>query len=410
MRIAILCTATTLHQQGGTEVHAETLAAGAAAKGHRVHIVTTHHPDRPELEIRGGVATHYLPGTDFSMSRKTMPAWWELSSRKVRELSSGEGLDIIWAENYTGQYYAKRFRRETGVPVISFINGLGVLDDIKSNFTHISTPADAFRFAAYLAQAAAYWWPWQYNTARYSDHLVAISQAARQAIRSEVHIPEDRITAVYPPVDTGLFRPDRALREQYRNELGLAPADRVLLMSGVAHRQKGFDIGIKAFSALKVAFPELKMIIAGDGPERGRLEKMAALLGRKSVIFTGTVPNFKMPGVYNAADVYVNPTMRREGLAIVNAEAMACALPCVSSRTGGTAETIEDGISGFFTKPGQNTEITQRTLKILQTPRLAGEMGANARKRAVDFFAADKIMAAILDISIKVIKKAGSAA
>lgn len=411
MRIAILCTATTLHQQGGTEVHAETLAAGAAARGHTVHVITSSHPERPALEANGGVSTHYLTGTDFSMPRKALPAWWRQSSLKIRELAAGPGLDIIWAENFTGQYYASKLRNEVKVPVISFINGLGVLDDLKSYFSRISTPREAFYFAtSYLAQAALHLWPWQARTARYSDHIVAISQAARNAIRRETSVPGDRITAVYPPVDTRLFRPDRALREKARKALGLAAGDRVLLMAGVIHKQKGFELGLKAFLELKASVPRLKMLIAGDGPERGRLESVAASRGEKSVIFSGARPNRGMPEIYNAADIYLNPTTRREGLAIVTVEAMACALPSVVSKTGGTAETIEDGISGFFTAPGSGADIVRKTLEILENAGLAGEMGTNARKRAVAVFDAGKSIDAVLEISEKVIKGAVSKA
>lgn len=409
MRIAILSTATTLHQQGGTEVHAETLAAGAAAKGHTVHIITSSHPDRPEADVRDGITTHYLQGTDHSMPRKALPAWWEQSSKKIRELSSGEGLDVIWAENFTGQYYASRLRREIRVPIISFILGLGVFDDITNNFSRISTPGEAFYFATrYLAQAALHLWPWQYNTVHSSDHIVTISQASRQAIRREVTVPADRITAVYAPVNTRLFRPDPELRKKTRKTLALGSGDRVLLMSGVAHKQKGFDIGLNAFFTLRTSASDTKLILAGDGPERSRLEKMVKDRGLdKSVIFTGSLKNGQMPGIYNAADIYMNPTVRREGLAIVNVEAMACALPSVVSKTGGTAETIEDGISGFFTVPGDSDELARHTLKLLEDPVLARDMGASARRRAVEHFDTEKIMTAILKISAKVIKDAG---
>lgn len=410
MRIALLCTTTTLHQQGGTEVHAETLAAAAAAKGHSVHIITSYHPDRPESELRDGIRTHYLPGTNFAMSRKDLPAWWEQSSRKISELSAGEGLDIIWAENYAGQYYARRLRRSVGVPIISFIGVLGILQDIKSNFARISTPSEALYFATrYLAQAAVYLAPWQYNTMRYSDHVVAVSDASRKALLREVTIPENRITTVYPLIDPGLFLPDPGLRANMRGALGLRPADRVLLMSGVAYKQKGFEIGLRAFFDLRKSVPDLKLIIAGDGPERPRLQKMAADRGlEKSVIFTGALPNSGMPGVYNAADIYVNPTIRWEGLAIVNVEAMACALPVVTSKIGGTAETIEDEFSGFFTRPGDSSDLAQKTLKILETASLAAEMGARARKRAVELFSSEVSINKVLEISDKVIKNTES--
>ncbi|MDD5208567.1 MAG: glycosyltransferase family 4 protein [Elusimicrobiales bacterium] len=409
MRIAILCTATTLHQQGGTEVHAEAIAAGAAARGHSVHIITSHHPDRPETEVRGGISTHYLPGTDFSMSRKALTAWWELSALKIKELASGPGLDIIWAENYTGQYYASRLRKELGIPVISFLGGLGVFDDIRSNFSRISTPGEALYFATrYLAQAALHLCPWQYNAVHYSDHTVTVSQASRQAVLREISVPEGRITAIYPPVDTRLFRPDTKLRGKTRETLKLGARDLVLLMSGVVHKQKGFELGLKAFFALERPAGDLKLVIAGDGPERGRLEQLAASRKNKSVFFTGTVPNCEMPGIYNAADIYLNPTIRREGLSIVTVEAMACALPSVVSRIGGTVETIEEGLSGFFTRPGNIAELKQKTLAILENTDLVRKMGFNARKRSVDIFSADKSMTAILDLSDKVIKRAGT--
>ena len=182
MRIAVLCTATTRHQAGGTEVHAEFIARLAAAKGHTVTCITSAREDGAEQETKDGYTTCYLPGTDHRMSRSQAPAWWRESAKKISELAAKDGLDVIWAENLSGQYYASRFRERVGVPVISIIQGLGVAGEIKSAYGRVDSFGElAYFLTRYAAQIVFYYIPRFRRMVRFSDRLIAISRETLEA-------------------------------------------------------------------------------------------------------------------------------------------------------------------------------------------------------------------------------------
>lgn len=387
MRICLLTTSTTVHQAGGTEVQAGTLAAEAARQGHTVFVLTSAHPEGTARESRDGYTTVYIPGTHFSMSRRWERRWRELSPAAAAALRSEEGIDVFWAENFAGLPYAALPRAERA-PVIAIANGLAVKGEIASVFSGVSGPAGlAWFLTRYAAQLLFSYLPWYRALARDSDLIAAVSRETAAALEAELPASRGKIEVVYNPVDCALFRPDAALRAAARRELGLEPEQPAVLMSGVLHRQKGMHLGLEAFSALAGEFPAARLLIAGDGPERASLGRAAlagGLAGR--VIFCGARRNAEMPGLYNAADVYLNPTLRGEGLGMVNIEAMACGVPCVSSLSGGTGSTIDDGVSGYFAARGDAAALAARLRPLLADAALRAGMGRAGREKALKVF------------------------
>lgn len=406
MRIVILTTSTTLHQMGGTEVHAETLARSAAAEGHHVTIITTNAPDGRPHEEKDGYGVVYLPGTSFEMGRKDLNAWWTESEKKLSELRRGGLADIVWAENHTAQYYVSRVPPAMRPPVISIMNGPGVRGDIKSRWTQANSLGALIYFLTRsLPQVLFYLLPWYRNISKYSESIVTVSAYCESEISREFPASRGKIKTIFNPVDTLLFSPSAELRRAAREHYGIPAGTQVMAMSGVLHRQKGMHKGIEAFKLIKNTLPEAKLIIAGDGPEMENLKALVSELGLSgSVIFCGSLPNERMSFFYNAADIYLNPTLRQEGLAIVILEAMACGLPCVASLAGGTASAFEDGISGFFTKPGDEQELAAKILILLGNPALVASVGTAARKRAIEVFGVKPVISQYLELSEDLMK------
>lgn len=407
MRICLLTTSTTAHQMGGTEVQAETLAAEAARQGHKVFILTTAHPGGLKKENKNGYEVIYLEGTSHAMSRRDAPAWWAASAARTAELCGAEKIDVVWAENFAGLSYAA-LPRTSRRPVLSIVNGLAVRGEIRSNFNRISSPGEAlYFFTRYAAQALFYYIPWFRALVRDSDLLVGVSNETVVALETEFPGSGKKAVAILNPVDTGIFKPDPELRAAAREKLGFGGDEIVLLMSGVLNKQKGMHIGLKVFANLAGTFPAARLIIAGDGPEKEHLRALCGQLGiAGKVVFCGLVPNREMPLYYNSADIYLNPTLRIEGLAIVILEAMACGLPCVVSRIGGTASALEEGKSGFFTGPGDTEDLAAAISRLLLDPALRAEIGENARRRAVQVFSKEIVAARYLEVSEALLRRA----
>ncbi len=393
MRICLLVTSTTVHQMGGTEVHAEVLAAEAARQGHAVFVLTTAHPSGLRSEEKDGYTVHYLEGTSHAMSRRTAPAWWKASAAAAAELCAKERIDVVWAENFAGLSYAAAPRRERR-PLLSIVNGLAVRGEVASNFNRVSGPGELLYFLTrYAAQTLFYYIPRFRAMVRDSDLLVGVSNESTEALRKEFPASAFKTETILNPVDTGLFRPDPTLRLEGRRRLGLGKEETCVLMSGVLHKQKGIHLGLRAFAYAAERFPRSRLLIAGDGPERESLRRLAAGLGLEGrAVFCGRVPNREMPLYCNASDIYLMPTLRLEGLPMAILEAMACGLPCLVSRIGGTGSSIEDGASGFFCAPGDAACLSDRLSLLLSDPELRARLGAGARKRAEEVFAKEKVV------------------
>ncbi|MGD9642477.1 MAG: glycosyltransferase family 4 protein [Elusimicrobiales bacterium] len=400
MKICLLTTSTTAHRMGGTEVQAETLAAETARQGHQVFIVTTAHPRGIAEETRNGYRVIYLSGTSHEMSRKDAPVWWSASASRTAELCETEGIDIVWAENFSGLSYAAIPARQRK-PVLSIVQGLAVRGEVISNFNRISTAGELlYLLTRYAAQTLFYYIPRFRALARDSDLLVGVSNETVAALEAEYPGSGKKTIAIFNPVDTERFRPAPELRRTGRERLGLPDGAVTVLMSGVLHKQKGMHLGLLAFAQVAARFPQARLIIAGDGPEKQRLAALAGELGIAArVTFPGLVPNEEMPLHYNSADIYLNPTLRMEGLGIVNVEAMACGLPVITSKIGGTGSSIEDGKSGFFTRPGDISGLAGRLEQLLGDPALRARLGADARSRAEAVFSKETVTRRYIEVS-----------
>src|SRR5690606_20106659 len=119
---------------------------------------------------------------------------------------------------------------------------------------------------------------------------------------------------------------------------------------------KGYSYLIEAMSTIPASERPLA-VVAGDGPERQRLESQAATAGvQDDVRFLGNRSD--IPRLLAAADIFVLPSLW-EGLPLAVLEAMASGLPPVVTRVGGNAEIIEDGKSGLLVPPADTQALAE---------------------------------------------------
>jgi phosphatidylinositol alpha-1,6-mannosyltransferase len=215
------------------------------------------------------------------------------------------------------------------------------------------------------------------------------------------------ILLVPPGVDVERFRPlDPNQRRAARERLGLA-AD-ALLVVGVSRLvpRKGFDVLIEAAARLAVVYPRLEVAIAGDGRDRGRLERLAARR-RAPVRFFGRASDDDLPALCACADVFAMPCRTRwagleqEGFGIVFLEAAACGVPQVAGDSGGAAEAVVDGETGFVVHRARRPDELAAVLsRLLDDAPLRVRLGGAARTRAESTFAYD-VLAAHLNASLR---------
>ena len=171
--------------------------------------------------------------------------------------------------------------------------------------------------------------------------IVAVSQALKDAIVA-LGVPSEKVTVLRNGVDLVLFQPHA--REKARAELALC--ERTLVSVGHLIERKGHELVIGALPLL----PGYSLLIAGEGPERARLERLAKELNvSHRVRFLGSIPHGQLHEIYAAADALVLASSR-EGWPNVLLEAMACGTPVVASNIWGNPEVVSRPEAGVLMK------------------------------------------------------------
>lgn len=204
----------------------------------------------------------------------------------------------------------------------------------------------------------------------------------------------DLTTTIVPPgVDTNRFvplSPDQ--RREARFKFGFADDEEIVLGISRLVPRKGFDTVIRAVAQLAPHRPRLRLVIASTGRDEDRLKKLASELSAP-VTFLGRVPHDDLPALYGCADVFSMMCRNRwggleqEGFGIVFVEAAACGVPQIAGDSGGAAEAVEDGVTGFvMDDPTDASGLAARLVRILDNPELRASMAVASRQRAESEF------------------------
>lgn len=272
----------------------------------------------PEVESWKGLSVHrprftVWPGSE---GRWTVSAMTKAVLPLARRLHAEKPFDLIDAQFFFPDGpVAARIGKELGLPWSIKARGA----DIHHWGRHPSTAADVL--AAGKGAAG----------------LLAVSEAMK-ADMVALGMDADMIAVHYTGIDRERFKP--MARAAAKAKFGVTgPA---LATIGALIPRKGQVLVIEALAAL----PDATLLIAGEGPDKAKLEKLAASLGVSGrVRFLGSVPHDDIPALLNAADVMVLPSAS-EGLANAWVEALACGTPIVISDAGGAKELLTDPAAG----------------------------------------------------------------
>jgi sugar transferase (PEP-CTERM/EpsH1 system associated) len=210
-----------------------------------------------------------------------------------------------------------------------------------------------------------------------------VSRDIERWLRESVGIRRP-ITQIYNGVDTRRFAPDPR-DGSVRAELGIPPDAFVVGMVGRLDPIKDLGTLLAAFAALRARHPASRLLIAGDGPERARLEPGAG----EGVRFLGERRDTER--VLRALDVFALPSTN-EGVSNTILEAMASAVPVVATRTGGNPELVQDGATGGLFPVGGADALASCLERYRASPALRREHGNAGRRRAIERFGIDRMV------------------
>ncbi len=216
-------------------------------------------------------------------------------------------------------------------------------------------------------------------------HAVTVNSRAMRDILLEAGVPARKIHMLPPGVQVPMDLPDKG---EARARLGL-PVD-AFVVGCVARLAPHKGVGDLITAAARVPDPggHLRVVVAGDGPERAALESLAAALLGDRAVFLGRVPNIQ--DVYAAADVFALPS-HMEGFGLVYVEAAFHGVPSIGAKVGGVPDVILEGETGLLVPPGDPDALGAAIVRLRDDPGLRARLGEAARARAYAEFTVERM-------------------
>lgn len=219
--------------------------------------------------------------------------------------------------------------------------------------------------------------------ARWTDRLITVSDAVKQDLIRYDHLPEEKIKVIHNGCDIDRFM-NPSVQEDLRAAWKIPPGAPVIGTVGRLAKEKGQALLIEAVSLLRSDFPDLHLLLVGEGPEREALEKEAARRGvGNRVIFTGF--QREIPALLSLMDLFVFPSLN-EGFSNALLEAMAAGKPVIASDIIENAEILPSEKFGLRVPPNDVTALAQQIAFLLKHRSEAAAMGSRAQARVASQF------------------------
>lgn len=160
----------------------------------------------------------------------------------------------------------------------------------------------------------------------------------------------------------------------------------VVAFAGRLVPEKGADVLLEAFAKVVKRIPNATLLIAGDGPERHRLQaKIEQLSLGSRIVMLGHLSRTQLEDHFAGAWVQVVPSRWEEPFGIVAAEGMMRGTAVIASNTGGLAELIQDGENGILLAPSDPATLATSILSLLENPAKTDRMGMSGREFAMRY-------------------------
>lgn len=245
------------------------------------------------------------------------------------------------------------------------------------------------------------WWgtsPWRHKALTMADLLLPVSRYTADLVKLQRGVEGSRVQVLYNAIPDDFARALQSSQDGASTQEGPLALSVCSLIAG--NEFKGIDKVLQALPAVRQRHPKLRYVVVGEGAIRASLEHMAADMGLgESVSFLGEVSNAALGQLYRDCDLFVLPSRGQEqqgqvggeGFGRVYVEAALAAKPVIGSRSGGAAEAVLDGETGFLVDPTSADEIAAAMCAILENDTLAAAMGQTGRRWCLDTFSEEAV-------------------
>ncbi|NOY68273.1 MAG: glycosyltransferase family 4 protein [Deltaproteobacteria bacterium] len=383
--------------KGGMDFHGRLLSEGLARLGHRVTIISSRHPEGILREQRNGVDIHYLPDTVFGSRRH---GWAAKSVGKFRSLQRLAPFDLIWSQSFDAFGFTGHGKGLNRPPIVATLHG-SIVQECKSFFSGVCTrDKNPVQFARGLAGLFFAYFICQKPLLSIADRVICVSAVVAEDIgRWFGHGYKAKCTVIENGVDVDFFAPDPEKGRLVRKRHGIPDGEPLILSLGRLTPAKGHQLAVYALKKLYERQLNARLLIAGQGEYLEALKDIVEKSGLNDrVIFTGFVTHDEAVAYYNAADIFVMPTLTIEGLPFVLLEAMSCGTPVIASQIGGNDSLLSDKVDGLLVEPGNIESLAENIGRLINDRGTRDALSGKARRKIVEKYSVDRMVARTLAV------------
>ena len=299
-------------QPGGVNRYARDLHRALAERGFEVRTVTL------------GPSTVPSDGTTIAANASD-PLATRLRRYTARVRFLARDADVIDSHFALYAFGPLLTRSLRGRPLVTHFQGPWALE-------HLGSPRSPAAHAKRFVERVVY---------TRSKELIVLSRAFRRILLEDYGVAPWHVHVVPPGVDLRVFKPNRSGAP--RRALELSPTSWIAFTVRRLVPRMGIDVLLDAWQSFSFAGgrDDILLLVAGEGPERGRLEKRVEELAiADTVRFTGKLTDAELVAHYQAADVCVVPSLALEGFGLVVLESLACGTPVIGTDVDGLGETL----------------------------------------------------------------------
>lgn len=337
---------------GGQERRVVNEIAGMIQRGHHVVLAT-----RPQCRIAKEAAARGIPvffvdmkskfdfGSVFKLARY-------LRAEHIQIVNTHSGID-----SWQGAFAAKLAR----VPVL-----------VRTRHLNLPLKRSWHNFVHYMA-----------------DQIISCGDSMKQFLIESCHFPESQITSIPTGVDFNTFKPNLD-RSTVRQSLGIPDTAFVIAMVGIIRGVKRHTIALEAFQQILQKLPDARLLLAGEGPMRPDMERLAQTLGiADHVLFLGHRED--VPNLMAASDVLLL-TSRSEGVPQAVTQALGLGIPVVATQVGGVPELVQHEKTGLLVPAEDSPAAAAALMRIAENHAWAQQLGEQGRQHILAKFSLDAML------------------
>jgi glycosyltransferase involved in cell wall biosynthesis len=223
-----------------------------------------------------------------------------------------------------------------------------------------------------------------------NSHSITVNSIATSKAVTAIYDKETYLIPMGVSID--LFSGSKNSKETITSKYNLSNNENIILSVGRFAEKKGLEYLIKAMPIILEEINNIKLLLVGFGPEEKKLKLLVEKLKLSHhVVFCGKIPNGKLADYYNAANVFVLPSIHdrngdTEGLGVVLLEAIAANCPIVGSNVGGITDIIIDNKTGLLAEQKNERDLAEKVIKVIKNDKLNDKLVNNARKHLIENF------------------------